>query len=215
MLVYCYNLKCLVLFKPKQLTQLYCTRACADKSGRNKRKQTPGGLWTFKNKKTGEEITGVLPLIRGQSNDFAYWCGYGTWQSAKFAKDTRRKYVLGLSQIGALSRMRCLWGTARTNLKGRLPDYKIPNTTPEKMLEDWIAQEGKCAACGGKLPDLFDGLTNTRRKVCFDHDHNTGEPRGFIHHYCNTAEGMITKMSDAERMNFMEWVTRIHNRGNK
>jgi hypothetical protein len=60
-----------------------------------RRQQTPGQLWTFRNRKTSEEITGVLPIKCGESNEFARWLSRpsnprgGIWASRQFLHDCR------------------------------------------------------------------------------------------------------------------------------
>jgi hypothetical protein len=83
--------------------------------------------------------------------------------------------------------------------------YKSPTSTPEQMVSEWNKQDGECAACGG----LF---INDSRKISYDHNHETGEPRGFVHGYCNTLEGLFTKMTQEELLTFIEWIKKIHNR---
>ena len=55
-----------------------------------KRKALPGQIHTFKDSKTGEEHTGVLPSKLGESNKFAIWDGL-TWKSRKFVNRRQRE----------------------------------------------------------------------------------------------------------------------------
>lgn len=47
-------------------------------------------------------------------------------------------------------------------------------------------QHGKCAICGIKESEL-------KYKLCLDHDHRNGEPRGLLCRRCNSTLGMFEK----------------------
>jgi hypothetical protein len=49
------------------------------------------------------------------------------------------------------------------------------------------ACEGKCESCEIQL---------THRKMCIDHDHNTGRIRGVLCVFCNALEGMLNKQKE-------------------
>lgn len=49
----------------------------------------------------------------------------------------------------------------------------------------WIEQQGKCKICGGYKP--ID--EKTIKKLCVDHDYETGKVRGLICFNCNAAIG--------------------------
>ncbi len=57
------------------------------------------------------------------------------------------------------------------------------NTTLEKKEKMYQEQKGLCALCDQPLPDVIES--------CYDHNHETGEGRGLLHHLCNTLIGMI------------------------
>jgi hypothetical protein len=176
----------------------------------SKKKQIPGQLYTFKKRSTGEEDTGVLPTVEGESNSFAYWIrsrrkSPGCWASLKFRKRSISDYVEGRGKMGLLGRMKNLlrgseWVSAHRG-------YNPPQTTPEQMVKEWEAQDGKCAACHGTLK-LF-GTVKSHDGACYDHCHKTGKPRGFIHRWCNTAEGAINRMSSDEFLIFSRWIQSI------
>jgi hypothetical protein len=180
-------------------------------------KQEAGKLWTFVRKKTGDTDTGILPQI-GESNAFAFWVNFpkeergGHWFSRKAKRARNKEIVLGEGPSALLGKMKLMLNQQRSpsGLRGRKP----PTTTPEDMLAMWLAQNGNCAACGSPL-SLIQETYNGPRTSCFDHNHETGEPRGFIHNHCNKAEGYLSKMTKQEFKNYIAWVSEIHKRGNQ
>lgn len=71
--------------------------------------------------------------------------------------------------------------------------YGISMQEFEKML---AAQGGGCAICGKKIDDRRDGKT---RRLCVDHDHDTGRIRGILCTRCNTGIGMFGNDPDLFR----------------
>ncbi len=61
--------------------------------------------------------------------------------------------------------------------------------SPEKFLQTWNEQDGKCAICEDQLPDLAT-YESRRRGYAIDHNHDTGEFRGILCTQCNTLLGM-------------------------
>jgi len=171
--------------------------------------QIPGQAYTFKVKKSGKEYTGILPAAFGESNDFATWskdldtARGGWWRSKEKARDTNRgRYASG----GLLLRMKvALCARRRSAVLGC---YKPPDTTPERMVQEWTSQRGKCAACGGGINLQVRG----RSCAHYDHNHETGEPRGFIHRHCNFSEGFFTCLSDDEFKTYIRWIVKNQKR---
>jgi formate dehydrogenase maturation protein FdhE len=66
-------------------------------------------------------------------------------------------------------------------LKKKMYEMKVKyNLTPEEYAEIITKQGNKCAICGD-IP----------KKMCIDHDHNTGKVRGMLCSTCNLAIGLI------------------------
>jgi hypothetical protein len=107
----------------------------------------------------------------------------------------------GQGRYGLLGRFRVL--LPRLRYWSRSHGQAEPITTPEKMLEIWNSQSGQCAACGGKME--LQGVNGS----CFDHDHETGKSRGFIHRDCNSIEGLFSKMSDEEVLSYLTWMKEV------
>lgn len=172
-----------------------------------KRTQVPGKEYTFIHKVTGEKDTGILPLTYGESNEFARWqpgSNYekgGHWTSHVFNRKSTHEVRRGQGRQGLISRMRLIVGQQKNTAERR--GYMPPRTTPEQMVIEWTTQNGRCAACFGPI-SLF-GTRLDGNGACYDHNHETGEPRGFVHRHCNWAEGALVKMSDVERTNFLKW----------
>jgi len=110
----------------------------------------------------------------------------------------RRK---GIGPEGVLGRFRIL--LPRLRYWSRSHGYAPPNVTPQKMLKIWESQKGLCIACGEEM------TLQGRNGSCFDHDHESGEPRGFIHKNCNTIEGLLSKLSDEQVSRYLAWIQNI------
>jgi hypothetical protein len=140
-------------------------------------KQIPGESWTFP---CGHKA--VLPKKRAESNEFAYW-NTKTWICNPCSKARKTKGLRGEGRGGLLTRMAQLHRA--TEYLSKKSGYAPPNVSPERMTEMWPLQKDLCAACGEPIELL---------KSDFDHNHDTGEPRGFIHHSCNVVEGNTKRM---------------------
>jgi hypothetical protein len=81
----------------------------------------------------------------------------------------------------------------KSNSKAR--DYAPPVGTPERVLE--LEKDPTCVLCGEPL--------NIRPAL--HHDHETGELIGFSHHACNSAEGIVKRMSVSARDFFIRKVS--------
>jgi hypothetical protein len=82
---------------------------------------------------------------------------------------------------------------ARPGMKERQrANHRFARTglTPEQQRALWDAQGGQCV-CGD---DLVDG-----KWTHLDHDHDTGEARGFLCHNCNLAVGHLKDSPDRAR----------------
>jgi len=121
----------------------------------------------------------------------------------KYASDSRRvkRNRRAEGPSGLLGRFRVLLPRLRWWSKSH--GHTPPRTTPDEMLKIWELQNGLCAACSG--PMELRGINAS----CFDHDHKTGEPRGFIHKECNGIEGLFSKMSDERVEIYLSWMKRI------
>ena len=180
------------------------------------KRQEPGKPWTFRNKRTGEEVSGILPL-EGQSNDFAYFHSRrpdrkSTWTCAKFARDKmKRKYQVREGSRTFVNRMKYLLAAAARHAKNG--GYTAPNATADELVLLWQRQRGKCAACGGILEGVYGDKKNTHTHL--EHSHTTGEVRGFVHKHCNFAEAALLKMTDDEFFTFVEWAKKVHGRSSE
>lgn len=169
-------------------------------------KQLPGQSFTFTFKKTGETDAGILPVEYGQSNEFAIWVKDrkqiktvgGHWLSRKFHYLVTAAWYTGTGPSGLLGRMKRLFSVAYRHCieRGQSP----PHTFPEEMVKQWELQKGVCVACGES------GLTLAKYGSAFDHNHDTGECRGFVHYYCNHAEGNLKDLSDEAFLHFVKWM---------
>jgi recombination endonuclease VII len=161
-------------------------------------KQQPKRAWNFP---CGH--SGVLPDALGQSNDFAYWkvikrtARQGSW-ACRYCKNTgAQKLRQGLGQNGIVGKLKNLLRSGKVN--ARRKHYTAPQITPDELVALWISQEGKCAACGCHIELL------SVRGCALDHNHWTGEVRGFLCHSCNWAEGLLKDYSEEQFQRFCEY----------
>jgi hypothetical protein len=91
--------------------------------------------------------------------------------------------------------MRVLIKNSKTNAAR---DKSEPaHVTPQRLVAEWESQKGLCAAC--RLPlSLLDAQ--------YDHDHETGEGRGFLHVSCNMIEGLLGKIPPTNRGYLLNWM---------
>lgn len=170
--------------------------------------QIPGKEYTFVHRRTKQLDTGILPDALGQSNGFARWIPNrrgllgGGWTSEKFHKQSGKNWKNGTGPSGLLTRMKRLLSNSNYRIKNEL-GYATINRTAEQLLSEWALQNGKCAACDAPL-DLYG--------ASYDHNHETGEGRGFVHDWCNKIEGYMLRLGNQDFDNYIEWIKKIHNR---
>lgn len=73
--------------------------------------------------------------------------------------------------------------------------YTPPNITAENFVKLMLKSK-RCFGCDSRLD-----WENTSPHL--HHNHATGEVLGFCHSLCNQAEGMLSKMTSQERLNFI------------
>lgn len=103
----------------------------------------------------------------------------------------------GLGSEGLLGRLKYI--ITRSKCRANQSGYAPIKTSPEEMLRQWDDQQGKCKACDGPLNELISLDT------VYDHDHETGEGRGFVHSRCNLVEGCMKMMSGEEINNLVQY----------
>mgnify|MGYP001605679604 CR=1 FL=1 len=82
--------------------------------------------------------------------------------------------------------------------KGQIPhNFKGGNSIQYKRRHSNVPEQ--CEVCGA-----FGG--ETKKHICYDHNHKTGEFRGWLCQRCNTALGMVKDNSDTLRAlaNYLE-----------
>lgn len=163
------------------------------------RKQVPGKRYTFICQQTGEKDSGVLPATLGESNSFVRWQPHrNTWVSRKLGQSSSRRSKRGLGPQGLVCRMRALLWALKN--KAKIKGFALPLISAEEMVEQWNDQAGICVACGEP------GLILLDRGSVYDHNHETGEGRGFIHSYCNIAEGYLSNLSSEAFEKYVTWI---------
>jgi hypothetical protein len=148
--------------------------------------QQPGKPWSF-----GRDDTGVLPEV-GKHNAFARWmrdpsCKTlgGYWLSRKQCNATRNKARRGQGRFGILTVARRMLNSARTLAKAR--GFKPPRITAARLAEMLSSELFVCWMTDRILA-----------KPHLDHDHSTGEVRGFADGSANRIEGLMLNFSDLE-----------------
>jgi len=68
--------------------------------------------------------------------------------------------------------------------KGQIPHNFRGDTIPYRRKHSVVPEPRQCEVCGAFGDEK-------RKKLCYDHDHKTGEFRGWICQRCNTALGMV------------------------
>jgi hypothetical protein len=159
--------------------------------------QIPGQFYTFVRKKTEEKLTCLLPEQPGVGNAEVYWIGT-CWAPRSFQRKTGIEYRQGRGSKGLLGRMQYLL-TAQKRV-ARIRKHEPPKVNPPEMLLQWNSQCSSCVICGGPLELL---------KACYDHNHETGEGRGFTHTHCNLIEGYTLPLSDCEFERMIEFLRKI------
>jgi len=83
------------------------------------------------------------------------------------------------------------------NTQAKRRGYAIPKISAENLL--FLMKTSRlCVGCGGALN------WKAKRTPHLHHDHNTGYVFGFCHPSCNHAEGMISKLTLAQRLCFFK-----------
>lgn len=77
--------------------------------------------------------------------------------------------------------------------------FAPPNISPEGLVS-LVRSSKRCFGCDGLLD--WDNK-ESRRRPHLHHNHLTGEVHGFCHPICNQAEGMLTRLTHQERINFL------------
>lgn len=151
-----------------------------------KKLQVPGQSWVFK---CGHACS-VLPSF-GDSNNSARWTKADRgWRCAVCVNKRDSDKRCGLGPEGLLGCMRCRLKGARASARRR--GYKAPNITPKELVLAWESQFGRCAWTNEEL-EIGDAF--------LEHDHDTGEFRGFVKPSANSAEGYLNKLSFEGRVN--------------
>lgn len=96
---------------------------------------------------------------------------------------------------GLLSRMRYLLRAGRRAAKAYA--YRPPNISAQDLVNAWYNQKGRCAWTDRPIT-LF--------QAHLDHDHVTGEFRGFVIEAANHVEGLLATLALAEQEKFVKRV---------
>lgn len=166
--------------------KFYCSKSCS----KLRERQAPNKKYTF-----GCGHSARLPAV-GQCTELAKWIPNntgkncrrgGSWSCQPCLREGARKRARGESRQGILARMKSLIWRIQGNAKDR--GYVGVVDAPERAVELWHAQKGKCAACACCI--VLVGGNNCN----LDHCHRTGKLRGFLCRSCNLAEGLLARYS--------------------
>lgn len=169
-----------------------------------KTKKQPSGQWTFRCGHAGQ-----LPKSFEETNKFALWAKNkyltmgGEWVCRRCHNKRNKKYKRK-RDIGVLARIKLR--LQATSCASKAKKYEPPRITPEKAVGLWVLQNGCCASCGTGI-----SLEKSKFGSNLDHDHVTGEVRGFVCHPCNIAEGLLKNFSEERFDRFcayrQKWIT--------
>lgn len=87
-------------------------------------------------------------------------------------------------ECSPLTRIQGLLSASKSSAKTR--GYKPPHITAQEYL-NLLRSSKVCAACG-------EPLNADSRRPHLHHNHDTGEVLGFVHSFCNNAEGYLRKI---------------------
>lgn len=169
-------------------------------------KKQPNTKWTFRCGHTGQ-----LPKSFGETNKFVLWVkskyhsAGGEWTCRRCHNKRNRKYKRK-PVVGDLARIKSRLQAA--NCVAKAKNYEPPKITPERAIGLWALQNGCCAACGTGI-----SLEKSKFGSNLDHDHESGEVRGFVCHNCNLAEGLLKNYSGQRFDSFcayrQKWVVNL------
>lgn len=123
-------------------------------------------------------------------------------QSHEHLVAMRQQRRQGKGRKGLLGRMRVLLHIANSN--ARTGNYLPPNISAEALVDAWEKQGGnrynlsQLAACA--WTDRPMALMAARA----EHNHDTGDFRGFVLNDANTLEGLMTRLTVEEQVKFIE-----------
>jgi Recombination endonuclease VII len=144
----------------------------------------------------GENLKAVVKS--GRKNSWCFSCQVAVaaeWRRThlKAHRASVSRARRGEGQRGLVSRMCYLLSAARKTAKKH--GYLPPNITPERAVAAWKKQRGRCAWTGRPVSLLQAKL---------EHNHQTGEFRGFVMQDVNVTEGSLIKLTPQEQALFIE-----------
>ena len=71
--------------------------------------------------------------------------------------------------------------------KGQIPHNFRGDTIPYRRKHSLILEPEKCEICGKR---------DTKKKLCYDHNHETGKFRGWLCMRCNTTLGLVEENTE-------------------
>ncbi len=112
--------------------------------------------------------------------------GYHTWCKLCVSIDSKRRYIAGPEDFAEATRRwahknRFTASLVNSRSSVRKSGHVPCGATVEELRASFT---GKCVICG--VPEL-----ELNRKLCMDHDHKTGEFRGWLCQKCNRAIGLL------------------------
>lgn len=179
-------------FRAHSVGKFKC-RACAhENTGFLKRSQYPNAPFTFK---CGHFVE--LPS-EGISIKGARWNrhqqGWNCTLCCRIRTDLERT---GVGPRGILGRLIYLFRSNKSTSKTH--GYKGVDKNPKELLKAWIEQDGKCAWTGEPIELI-------RNKAVLEHNHETGEFRGFVIPHANRVEGAMGQLTFEGRVKLLSLV---------
>ena len=118
-----------------------------------------------------------------------------TKQKAEYRKNNKEK----------LTKIRAEW---QKNNKEKIRQYgdwiRFGLTSKQSDIVENLRINGKCCCCGRNAKDGGTANYGGQKKLCLDHNHNTGQIRGLLCNNCNSFEGQLKKQLELRTFNINE-----------
>lgn len=133
--------------------------------------------------------SGILPSNIREANEVFYPTNRRSWRCKKCNLGYQSKARRSSLEVRMAMRLR----GARHRAKQR--SHEPPIISVEEAVKLYKSQAGKCAFCKRCVQEVSE--------LSLEHNHRTGEVRGFVCNNCNLLEGILDKFSDEEFENFI------------
>ena len=173
----------------------YWCKVCCAESGKREKKKNRASYVPY----TPEELVTRTKLCSSCGKEKAYGkfyvqknlkdglsCYCKSCSKAKGKKNQRKWRTENPEKMAARNKKRQQDGLEKAGRHWK--EYGI-DFTPEEYEERLALQGNRCCLCGRPASDF-------KKRLCVDHNHDTGQVRGITCNYCNTVIGIIEGKQD-------------------